>query len=401
MWKFARSLIAAAIACGVALTAAPAYASDHLDSPSVTANPSADIGDLYAWMDPGGGRLNIVMTLVGHSFSDRLDYIFYIDSGPRFGRTHSTRELRCRFASMTEAACRLNGEDRAVGDPSQAAGLTSERGGFRVFAGLRDDPFFNNVRGTRAMYQIAIAALQRGAPLDAAGCPRFDEATLASMSDAWRHTDGGPARNFLMGWTPAVIVVSIELDRINQGGPLLAMWGATRDGRRQIDRMGRPLTGNALLATTGTADVANPLKEAYNAARPATAARFVPEIERGLSFYDGFDGHCGNQLLAAPEAAPHRYRALAQLLADDRLWVNSLSTSCGQLFAVELAHIAGDPAYGDCGGRTPNYDAVNVYRSLLVTGDVAGVTDGVDHDERVHSTSVFPFLAPPDPAPAS
>jgi hypothetical protein len=44
---------------------------------------------------------------------------------------------------------------------------------FRVFAGLRDDPFFNNVKGTRAAYQTAATALQSGAAVDAAGCPRY------------------------------------------------------------------------------------------------------------------------------------------------------------------------------------------------------------------------------------
>jgi hypothetical protein len=92
-----------------------------------------------------------------------------------------------------------------------------------------------------------------------------------------------------------------------------------------------------------------------------------------------------------------RYRALATLLADDRLWVNSTSTVCTQLFAVELANLAGQGAFkDDCGGRTPNYNAVNVYRSLLVDGTTVSVDDGVEHDDRQHSATVFPFLAPPD-----
>jgi hypothetical protein len=42
------------------------------------------------------------------------------------------------------------------------------------------------------------------------------------------------------------------------------------------------------------------------------------------------------------------------------------------------------------------YDAVNVYRSLLVNGASTGVDDGIHHDDREHSTTVFPFLAPPN-----
>jgi hypothetical protein len=154
----------------------------------------------------------------------------------------------------------------------------------------------------------------------------------------------------------------------------------------------------AALGTLAPDDVSDSLKEQYNAATPATSARFIPEIEKALALYDGFDGKCGNQLLANQAAAPSmRYRALATLLADDRLWVNSASTVCTQLFAVELANLAGQSSLkDDCGGRTPNYDAVNVYRSLLVDGTTLSVDDGVHHDEREHSATVFPFLAAPD-----
>jgi hypothetical protein len=92
-----------------------------------------------------------------------------------------------------------------------------------------------------------------------------------------------------------------------------------------------------------------------------------------------------------------RYRALATLLADDRLWVNSASSVCSQLFAVELASVGGSSGLQeDCGGRSPNYSAANVWRSFLVSGTATGVDDGLAHDEREHSATVFPFLAPPD-----
>jgi hypothetical protein len=93
-----------------------------------------------------------------------------------------------------------------------------------------------------------------------------------------------------------------------------------------------------------------------------------------------------------------RYRALATLFADDRLWVNSASSVCTQFFAVELANLAGQKALSnDCGGRTPTYDTSNVWRSLLIAGTTAGITDGLHQDEHMPSATMFPFLAPPDP----
>ena len=81
----------------------------------------------------------------------------------------------------------------------------------------------------------------------------------------------------------------------------------------------------------------------------------MPEIEKTLGLYDGFDGKCGNQLLAGKVASAGRYRQLATLLADDRLWVNSASKVCTQFFAVELAQLTGQSALAnDCGGRAPH-----------------------------------------------
>ena len=56
-------------------------ASDHLDTPTVIADPAADIGDIFAWTSSDGKRLNLVMDIVAHQFSDRLQYVFHVDSG--------------------------------------------------------------------------------------------------------------------------------------------------------------------------------------------------------------------------------------------------------------------------------------------------------------------------------
>ncbi|UGQ46881.1 DUF4331 family protein [Massilia endophytica] len=382
------------------LLAASAQASDHLDTPSVIADPRADIGDLYAWMAPDGRRLNLAMTIVGRRFSDRIEYIFHIDSGAQVGRTRRSMDIRCRFPSPGITQCRAGDADEAKGDASREAGLESRKHGFRVFAGLRDDPFFNNVRGTRAAYSVVFTGLQQGAQRDAASCPMLDGDQVANLQTEWRHTDGQPGSNFLKGWTTAALVVSIDLPLVAKGGQVLGVWAATVQGRRQIDRAGRPLTGNALLGTIASDEVSDALKEQYNAATPSKSARFVPEIAQGLALYDGFDGACGNQWLADPKAAPQaRYHRLAKLLADDRLWVNASSRQCTQLFAVELAQLSGQAQWrGDCGGRAPSYSAVNVYRSLLANGSTSGIDDGVARDEKEHSDTVFPFLAAPDTA---
>jgi hypothetical protein len=374
----------AALAAGVILMCGGAVrASDHLDTPTVAMNPRSDIGDLFAWTSADAKQLNLVMTIVGDAFSDNVEYTFHVDSGKRVGATTSTTTIVCRFSADQAANCRAQGVDASR---------------FRVFAGRRDDPFFNNVRGTRAAYERAAAALRNGTPVDAAGCPNFDASTVAAIQSEWRHTEGGPASDLLAGWSPAALVVSIDLDAVATAGSLLGVWATTSSDSGQLDRMGRPLTGNALLGTLATDRVSDKLKEDYNRATPATAARFVPEIEKTLGLYDGFDGKCGNQLLASKQVSGGgRYRELATLLADDRLWVNGASGACTQLFAVELAELAGQRALqNDCGGRTPTYSAANAYRSLLANGTPTGMDDGLTRDALEHSATKFPFLAPPN-----
>ena len=88
------ALLAGVILVGGAHTS---RASDHLDTPTAIANPQADIGDLYAWTSANGRQLNLIMDIVGRSFSDKLQYVFHIDSGTQFGKTTATTSIVCRF----------------------------------------------------------------------------------------------------------------------------------------------------------------------------------------------------------------------------------------------------------------------------------------------------------------
>ena len=366
------------------------------------ADPAADIGDLYAWMSADGRRLNLVMNIVGKRFSDRVAYLFHIDSGRNSGRTRATTTVDCRFDAAARIRCDAAG-DRAAGVADRPEGIDSARGLFRVFAGLRDDPFANNVRGTRQAYELVGQALQAGASRDAAGCPAFGPGLADGILDRWRHTDGGPAKNFLAGWKTGALVVSIDVNAVDAGGPMLAVWaatyaiaageeGGTRGLDARMDRAGRTLTGNALLGLFEPGEVGERRKEEYNRAAQKDWKTFVPDIERALALYDAFDGICGNQWLAARRAKPDRYRRLAGLLADDRLWIDSRAGECRRYMAVETGRNRRPP---DCGGRTPDGDAIEVYRSLLVNGTEAGVDDGVARDDKTHSVADFPFLAEP------
>jgi hypothetical protein len=213
-------------------------------------------------------------------------------------------------------------------------------------------------------------------------------------------------------------VITIDLDAVNRGGKLLAVWGAvhkvrSESSRRgaakgkvppmpilgtQIERTARPLIKNGLVGgPLAAAPESNRRKESYNRVARSEWAQFAASIQESLALYDGFDGDCGNQWLVDPKVrTAARYRQLARMLADDRIWINSASTVCTQFLAVELTAFATPGASSaDCGGRTPTYDANNIFRSLLTSGVPTGVDDGLARDEKPHSTTAFPFLAAP------
>ena len=169
-----------------------AHASDHLDSPATGANPQADIADVYAWTSSEGRQLNLAMTIQGHSFSDKIEYALHVDSGKVFGHTTASTVIVCRFAAANAVRCQLGNADSASGDPTDPVGLEGRNHRFRVYAALRDDPFYNNIKGLLGAYQTANAAIKNGAPVDAAGCAHFDAATTDTIRDQMGHTDGEP-----------------------------------------------------------------------------------------------------------------------------------------------------------------------------------------------------------------
>lgn len=173
------------------------------------------------------------------------------------------------------------------------------------------------------------------------------------------------------------------------GPPAMPALGA------EIDRIGRPAISTALIAEFQTdATMRGAKKDAYNADANVSdwATNWTSEIQKNLAIYDGLDANCGNQLLA--DKTSSRYSFLAGVLADDRLYVNIASTTCQQYLGVEANAVG--ITNSDCGGRTPTEDVIDTSYSVLATGQLTGVTDGVDKDaDGTYDLTNFPFLLPP------
>lgn len=163
----------------------------------------------------------------------------------------------------------------------------------------------------------------------------------------------------------------------------------------QIDRAGRVAISTATIETfQADEQIVGTEKDAYNAAGPEDWSGYIPQMMTSLAILDSLDAACGNQLLA--DAGETRYEALATVLADDRLWVNSETGTCGVYLGVEAEAIGAVPAgMGGCGGRTPADDVIERNYSVLAAGILAGIDDGVPADDG-NATEAFPFLGAPE-----
>ena len=142
----------------LALVAAePAQGADHLDSNAAVGDPAADITDWFAWTSADGESLNMIMAvtpLAGDdaAFSDATQYSFHVNAHPDLLSAAGLSTLiTCQFYSETNLECWAQRDGSVVGyvegDPSAEAGITSSDDAIRVFAGLRNDPFYFNLDG--------------------------------------------------------------------------------------------------------------------------------------------------------------------------------------------------------------------------------------------------------------
>jgi hypothetical protein len=164
----------------------------------------------------------------------------------------------------------------------------------------------------------------------------------------------------------------------------------------QIDRMGRPAINTAITDPFDATATNHDMKQdAYNLATPSTAMAFEAAFEANLAILDGLDTICGNQFAAATaKTDATRYKPLADVLLDDQLYVDTSSGTCAVYLGVE-ANATGIIPNTDCGGRTLTEDVVDVSYSVLATGMVSGVSDGVPMDDKTPSAT-FPFLVAPN-----
>lgn len=226
-----KTIAVAAAALAVPLTV---FAADHGDISAGGMEPTADLTDLYAWMSDDTSMLNLVMAVNGNAgasdtFSDALAYVFHVDSTAGLGQAQTDTPVMCKFASATFVEC-WAGTDYAAGDPSDDQNpLMSEGGSFKVFAGLRNDPFFLEYQGFLATEAAAVGeVVADNVDFDNDGCAVLSPGQSDLLVTQLRTgPDGVAPTNTFAGQNVLALVVQIDKTMVNSGGPILGIWAET------------------------------------------------------------------------------------------------------------------------------------------------------------------------------
>lgn len=216
------------------LIVSPALAADHLDGPRASADPGADITDVYGWMSADAAKMYLVMNVSpgassASKFSDKVQYVFHTNSSASYGATDSTTvNIICTFAADQKISC-WAGDQYVTGDASATSGLASESGMLKVFAGLRNDPFFFSLDSFNAVAKTVVGAAP-SLTFDTAGCPALSDATSTALVTGLitaADGSGGPAVDTFSKLNVLSIVVAVDKTIVTKGGPIVGVWGST------------------------------------------------------------------------------------------------------------------------------------------------------------------------------
>ena len=214
------------------LMAATALAADHQDGAAVLTDPATDINDVFAWTSTDGTKLNLVMDVfpaatTAAKFSNVAQYVFHTTSSPAYGMAAAASEdILCTFDTSQVISC-WGGGEYVHGDASNTSGISSASGKVRVFAGLRDDPFFFNLDGFKATAS-AVHAAAGSLTFDPAGCPALDAATSTALVTQLRSAPGGgPPTDHFATFNTLAIVVQIDKALVTKGGSTVGVWAST------------------------------------------------------------------------------------------------------------------------------------------------------------------------------
>lgn len=246
---------------------------DHLDAPGLTSpegQNTADINDVYVFDGADAGRTVIAMTthpaagaISPRKYSTNIRYVINVDNTgdaiqdlayvTRFsGKKQKQDWTLTRYTG--EKARTLSGKGKTIAEG--VTGRTEKaKGGLKVFAGLRSDPFFFDLAAFR------------------------DDVLGQPQNRSFCDQPGGKGVDFFAALNTNAIVLEQGDARL---GANIGVWGTTVGAGGQLDRMGRPAINTVFNSGND--------KNVFNASRPRDDdAGFGDNVEAVLAMFSALD----------------------------------------------------------------------------------------------------------------
>jgi hypothetical protein len=362
--------------------------SDHVDGPRQIGDPSADITDLLAFTSPENpartvlavnvfptcGVAAIFSNAINHSFAVRRAKVAGVGETTKFETVVPEIRFSCKFDALERGAAGRKPVQHGtftfpdgqtlrfqVGDEK---GASTPDGTFRVYAGMRSDPFI--------LAWIIPAGLKKFQNL------LFNDNVLSIVVefDTQRVLDPGNGSLF------AVIAETIPIPRpgafIGHEPP-------------RMDWVGRPEQTNMRLNNarmTGADD----LRDLWNQQTPFAIDEklrpvFLQRMKDSLAEWDMRDGK--------QDWTPSARDANANMFVDDFLLIDVAKpvTDASHL-EIERSTINGKP-YQTGGGRTVDADVIDILMTWIVNRDRELLEGGTTKATKP-GTKTFPYLASPN-----
>ena len=361
--------------------------SDHVDGPRSIGDPAADVTDLFAFTSPenpartvlamcvfpAAGESAVFSNVIDHAIVVRRVTVAGVGNTAKFQPANEEIRFSFRFEVLERddaaetvvqrGVCILPDGRKLPVTVNDEKGTSTPEGDFRVFAGLRSDPF----------YLAWIAATLEKVP----NLLQHDNVLSVVVEfDTRRVLD--PAKGSLFG-------------AIAETVPLPQPRGRVSHPPARIDWVGRPEQTNIRLSNP-TLRGADDLRDLWNQQTPFA----IPENLKPL-FLQRLKDSCANWDMRDGKAdwTPEALAANANVFLDDFLLfdVSKEITDLSHL-EIEKRTIAGQP-YQTGGGRTIDANVIDILLTWLINRDREFLLGGATGATKP-GMKVFPYFATPN-----
>jgi hypothetical protein len=360
--------------------------SDHVDGPRSIGEPAADLTDLFAFTSPenpartilaacvfpSAGESAIFSNVIDHSIVVRRVTVEGVGNAAKFQPANEEIRFIFRFELLKRdvagkvvqnGVCILpDGRELSLVVNDEKGASTPERD-FRVFAGLRSDPF----------YLAWIAAELRKVPNL---LQHNNVLCMVVEFDTRRVLD--PANGSLFGAIAETVPARQPAGRI--GHPVA-----------RIDWVGRPEQTNVRLNNPGLLGV-DDIRDLWNQQTPFAISKellplFLQRLKDSFANWDMRDGKA--------DWTPDALAANANVFLDDFLLFDVSKPVTDQShLEIEKSTISGRP-YETGGGRTIDANSIDILLTWLVNRDRQFLQGGATGATKP-SMKVFPYFASPN-----